>query len=251
MSYGFITQFLRFSGLLAIGLVSLVFLLAGNSENKIYLGKGEISFSKYGIGFLDKEDNFSLLAYPLNDFYYKGQSGFPLLGKVDKSGKDEISELWLYITDFLLNRQHVLQTFEGPNGKVNYQVSAENGQIELTRKIELKNAFEAVGETINLCSSCFVVDEKHRMYFNSQYITQDMVDFAKDNGYTPYFVGSDQFFPKEVKKVSILNKEGKNKIELPVFPYNQVFLRDKSHLELKTYIKEAKKVNIKQVLSTL
>lgn len=253
MPYKFITYFLKISLILAIGLVSLG-VLAFRTPSKIALSQGDLIASMYGISFYTKSGE-SFLIGPLNDFYYNELSKNHLLEKVTANkAEGKAEEILLSIKDLFLNEQHLIRKFDGKNlegeGSVTYTIAYKNKIIELTREITFKNnKLTALGQAINLCNGCLVMDSKHRVYFNQEFLTDEKLNLASKLNLTPLILTEDQFLPNDVSEVVVVNRNGEAQMTIPA-NNNLIFLQERwNQLEFRTPVKEGNHVIIKQTIN--
>lgn len=252
MKYKFITYFLKISLILAIGLVSLG-VVAIRTPSKIALAQGDMTASMYGISFYTKSGEVFLIG-PLNDFYYNGLSKNHLLEKV-VSNKPEgsVQEIFLSIKDLFSNEQHLIIKFEGKNlegdGSITYTIQYKNNRVELTREIVFKKTtLTALGQTINICNGCLVIDPKNRVYFNQEFLTDEKVNLALKLKLTPLILTENQFFPNDVSEIMVINSRGETKMTIPA-NNNLIFLQERwNQLEFRTPVKPGKSTIIKQII---
>jgi len=254
MQYSLIQRILKVLILLTIGFLSIAFFLLKNPTNQISVSQGEINATKYGLSLQEVSGELFLFGFPLNDFYYHGFSKSHLLDKVSESKSGgPLEEFLIALKDIFLNEKDAKLVFKGNNregsGEIDYTVKYSDNRMEIERKISLSKNFDAIGQSIVVCSGCFITDDRGRIYLNQGLLTQNIINFAAKMSLTPLVIGEDQFFPTGISKIIILDKEGKIKMQIPTYTNEQISLREEWNLlEFRIPVQSAKNVRIKQVI---
>lgn len=243
---------LKFLTFLTIGLVSIGFIYLRTPTNKIFMEGGEILSSDYGVGFYDNSKQVLLSTSPLNDFYYQGSSQYHLLNKIEKSNDNILKKIWQDLGGIFLDKKSFSWQAFGKNSdgeaSSSYEIIYSKGNIKIERNVMNKKVFDAIGETYVICANCIVADSKNRVYYNFDLLTQEKIDLASRLNLVPVILSGDQFFPKDVSRILILDRSGKTKIEIPISG-EQVFLQEKWHqIEFKVSVKSNVKNSVKQVI---
>jgi hypothetical protein len=254
MKYTTIQVILKAFALLTMGLISVAFFLLKYPTNQIFVSQGEIDSTKYGYNLYESSGEVFTFGFPLNDFYYHGFSKSHLLNVVSESANGGLMEDFLVVLkDVFLNQKSMKLVFKGKNsdgnGEVDYGVKYFGNRIEIDRKISLSKNFDAIGESIVICPGCLVTDNKHRVYLNQGFLTQNMFDFTAKMNLTPLIVGKDQFLPVGISGIIILDKNGKVRMQIPTYPNEQASMQEGwSLLEIRIPVQSARSVTIKQII---
>ena len=254
MKSSLIRVILRVFILLTMGSLSIVYFLLKNPANQIFIPQGEIDATKYGFSLRTSSGEQFLFGIPLNDFYYHSFSKTHLLDKVLESKRGGVGEeLLTTIKSVFLNEKSVKISFGGRNhdgnGEISYRVKYSGNKIEVEREITLDKNFDAIGQTIVVCSGCFVADDKERLYLNQGFLTQDVVEFATKMNLVPLVIGENQFFPAGASRIIVLNGDGKTVMQMPTYANEQILLQGGWNiLEFRIPVQSAKNVKIKQVI---
>jgi hypothetical protein len=250
----YIGKILKGLTIFTIGFLSIVFSLLRNPTNRIFIPHGEINTTKYGVNLYEISGEFFVLGFPLNDFYYHGFSKSHLLDKVLGDKKEGLlGELVIELKDIFLNEKGARLIFDGKNregkGKVDYDVRYFGNRVEIERNIALESNFDAIGQTITVCSGCYVTDDKNKVYLNQEFLTQSAINFASKMNLTPFIVGESQFFPTGASRIIILDRNGDTKMQIQIYPNERVSLQESwSLLEFRTPTEGTGHTKIKQII---
>lgn len=126
-------------------------------------------------------------------------------------------------------------------------VANQEGRLEIIRTLNDNNEkITAIGQTLIYCDSCFIKDNKGRIYFNNKADRTDNISFAKSIGLIPVFVNRNEKLPEGITTFSIIDRVGNEKVVIPSDNIETYFNEDWKQVEFKRPLQANR--SVKQVL---
>jgi hypothetical protein len=228
--------------LVTIGLLSLAVTFSRMPASQIIINAGVIRSSSFALSFYDTTGNLLFSVSPQNDYFYTNSVKDHLEDKI--SGTDNgnfLQNVWISLRSLVFNQKELIWNTVGSsaNGQesVNYTVNQVNGGVEIQRAVAAKSNIKSLGQVLQFCADCLVTDDKKRIYFNADTVTQADLETAARLSLTPVVIGENQFLPQDIKEVRVIDGNNNLKLEIPVLKA-QVFLQYKWRLlEFKASLK--------------
>lgn len=223
-----------------IGIVSLSLVLWRSPIKKNFSEAGKAELSSYGMTFYGNFGNIIFSLSPLNDYYYDFSHKEHVFSKSTGSKNGSfMDQAVITMRGLFLNKKDLVWEGIGENSRgevgVKYEVKYVEKSIEIRRKIEIKDSkFTNIGEAIKICPGCLVADDKERLFFNGDLVNEDKINLATDLKKILFALGNNQSFPQDISKITILNRDGKTLLEIPVTDQEIFWEEEWGILEFKT-----------------
>ncbi len=227
---------------LGLGLLIMAGALANVNLKSFPNEHFQVKVGQYGLYFFkDNPDHQIFEISPLDDYYYEGQTKDHLLtGNTVRESKETTDNIFNIVQTLIFHHRKIKWTSEGrSNTKIAYTVESQGNILNIQRKV-LSADFtpEAIGQSLVICPSCLIVDDKNRIYFQEDYITPEKLNLAKNLNLTPV-VTANVVLPSDINSISVYDQNFNLLFVLTVNPGENVTYDEQWHvLEVKIPIND-------------
>lgn len=233
-----------------ISAVSLFVMFFRTPKKSAFSSFGKVESTPYNISFYNNYEEIIFTISPLNDYYYEGSLKGHLVNKLEKERKRNFwQEFLVTLKNLFLNKKELFWEASEADLNASYFVSSNLNEVEIERKITSSKSFDAIGQSITICSRCLIVDDKKRAYLQDNDLNKEKIDILESLGNTPVIVREEQFLPSDIERIFILNEKGKTVLEIPVLKNEQISFQNKwGILEFKRTVSQGTEVDLKQLI---
>lgn len=232
--------------LITVGIIGVLVNLLRVSQMQFFFNPYNISLYSYKITVTDahnKQTNEEVVHFsPFDDYYYTRTEKDHFLADGKFTPYDPLIQYKNKFNNYRHEQTHNLYwSFANTGSPIinHFQINNQNNQLKITRSYSnLPKEVYAIGQSSVFCKDCYVIDDKKNIYFNSESFSDEKAAFADKNNLTPIFL-TDQLFPFDVQKITIINKELKKVLSIYNENGDEMYYDEKWQLiEVKTKIKD-------------
>lgn len=194
----------------------------------------KVNAGQYAIG-IYTTDLSKLLARisPFDDYYYEGLTKNHIINSDNYLKTSTLTNNFANIaSNLFLNKKQIRWTVEGKDGlRIVYAVNeGDNGTVVITRTIRnIKPSPYALGQSLVICETCLLVDDKNRIFFSGDHITQEKLSLARNLKLNPTLI-VEQVIPGEVETLYVYDASYNKEFEIKVKEDQDIYYDEQWHL---------------------
>lgn len=233
--------------LITVGIIGVLVNLLRVSQMQFFFNSYNISLYSYKITVSNannKQTNEELIHFsPFDDYYYTRTEKDHFLAEGKFTPYDALIQYKNKFNNYQYERTgNLYWSFANTGTPIinHFQITKQDNQLKVTRSFSnLPKEVYAIGQSTVFCKECFITDEKRNIYFNGESFSDEKAAFADKNNFTPVFL-TDQLFPYDVQKITIISKELKPIVSIYNENGDEMYYDEKWQLiEVKTKLKDS------------
>ena len=193
-----------------------------------------VEAGKYAVSVYKDEPNHELFrTSPLDDYLYRRSEKSHILNNDTwLESKNKTDDFVNLIKAFVFKQKDVIWEVKDKNdGKFTYVLTdGPNNSIKLVRKFDIKGIPPShIGQSLVICQTCFVVDDKNRILFEQNLITPEKIGLATTLKLTPIVIVN-MIVPTDSKSLYIYDINFNKQFQININPEEQVLYDEQWHI---------------------
>ncbi len=209
-----------------IGLLLIGGALTKHNTENVSQPTYQIKINQYSLNFYSADLTQELFKIsPFDDYGYLGDYKEHFVSsETFKSSGDLSNGFSELLKKLSFNQSVVSWTVYGKDGdSYSYQIDKlPQNSLKITRTIKTKKSYSAFGQSLVLCSKCYLTDQNQRMYFNQETMTPELLSFAQSAGLSPTLI-SQSIIPTDAKTLTVVDANLNPKLTVTINTNQQVF----------------------------